>query len=485
MPPRHAGVLLHPTSLPGPGPVGEIGPYAHAFLDWMQRAGLDTWQMLPLHPVGPGSSPYTSASAFAADVRLLSVEQLVSDGLLEPVAMPWGQDALDADAVEAWKLPLLRAAAAKVAGDPACRAWVASQEAWLADWAVYEALARAYGSGWWEWPAEARDRKRLAKLRAEHADAVAVAEGLQWLFHLQWSRLRAAAADRGIRLLGDLPIFVSGDGCDTWAHRALFRLREDGRPDPIAGVPPDYFSPLGQRWGNPTYDWKRHAKERYGWWRARMRRELELVDLVRLDHFRGFVANWCIAAEEEDARTGRWEPGPGRALFDALREELGGLPIVAEDLGDVTADVEALRDTLGLPGMKILQFAFGTDAGHPFLPHNFAHANWVAYTGTHDNDTAAGWYAAADETVRHRARTYCGRDGSAPAWMLLREAWASVAHTAVAPMQDFLGLGSEARLNTPGKPEGNWRWRLRDIPWHACGMIRSLGETFGRCGEEG
>jgi 4-alpha-glucanotransferase len=480
---RHAGVILHPTSLPGPGPVGEIGPYAHAFLDWMQRAGLDTWQMLPLHPVGPGSSPYTSASAFAADPRLISIEQLVADGLLAPTSMPYGLDALDADLVDGWKTPLLREAAAKAAGDVACRAWVRTQP-WLEDWALYDALARAQGGGWWDWPADARDRKGLAKLRKQHAADVAVAEGLQWLFHRQWTALRAAAAERGIRLLGDIPIFVSGDGCDTWANRALFRLGADGRPDPIAGVPPDYFSPTGQRWGNPTYDWPRHAADGFGWWIARVKREMDLVDLVRLDHFRGFAASWCIPAVEEDARTGRWEPGPGRALFDALRASLGRLPLVAEDLGEITPDVEALRDELALPGMKVLQFAFGTDAAHPFLPHNYGHTRWFVYTGTHDNDTVAGWYAATDEATRHRARTYCGRDGSAPAWMLLREAWASVAETAVAPMQDFLGLGGDARLNTPGLAEGNWTWRLRDLPWQVCGMVRGLGETFGRADPE-
>jgi 4-alpha-glucanotransferase len=446
----------------------------------MSQAGLDTWQVLPLHPVGPGESPYASPSAFAADPRLISVETLVSEGILSPVAMPWGQEQADFAAVLAWKLPLLRAAAARVSADPACRAWVEGEREWLADWSLYAALARVHGGGWWDWPADAARRKGLPKLRKEHAALVAEEEGLQWLFHLQWSRLRDAASRRGIRLIGDIPIFVSGDGCDTWAHRDLFRLGGDGRPDPVAGVPPDYFSPTGQRWGNPTYDWARHAETDFAWWTARMRRELALVDAVRLDHFRGFSASWSIPAAEEDARVGKWEPGPGRPLFDALQRALGSLPVIAEDLGVITPDVAALRDALGLPGMKVLQFAFGDDADHPFLPHNFGHPRWVAYTGTHDNDTVAGWYASTDERARHRFRVTCGRDGSAPAWAMMREVWGSVAETAIAPVQDFLGLGSEARLNTPGAAAGNWAWRLRDLPWQVCGMSRVLGEVFGR-----
>jgi 4-alpha-glucanotransferase len=486
---RHAGVLLHPSSLPGPGPIGEIGPYAHAFLDWMEQAGLDVWQMLPLHPVGPGDSPYTSSSAFAADPRLISIEALVAEGLVEPVAVPWGTDRLDTGVVDAWKTPLLRRAAERVTADAACRAWVATQTHWISDWALYAALSAAHGGGWWDWPAEARDAGRetgaQAGLRHQHAYEIGVAEGLQYLFHVQWSRLKEHAARRGIRLLGDIPIFVSGDGCDTWANRDLFRLDPNGRPDPIAGVPPDYFSPMGQRWGNPTYAWPRHAATGYAWWRARVRRELDLVDAVRLDHFRGFCASWCIPAAETDARIGRWEPGPGRPLFDALRAEMGALPLIAEDLGVISPDVEALRDALELPGMKVLQFAFGTQADHAFLPHNYVNSRWVAYTGTHDNDTAVGWYGSADERTKHRFRAYSGRDGASPAWALMREAWASVADTAVAPMQDILGLGAEARFNTPGLATGNWGWRLRDVPWYVCGTVRSLSETFGRTASRG
>lgn len=477
---RRAGVLLHPTSLPGPGPVGELGPYAHAFLEWMTQAGLNVWQVLPLHPVGPGSSPYSSPSAFAGDPRLISLEALIADGLLAPLALPFGQGAMDADMVEEWKLPLLRQAAAKIAPDPACRAWVASQKAWLEDWALYAALVGVYKDGWFTWPSELQARQGLKKVRKELAEAVAVEEGLQYLFHQQWSKLRNHASLRGIQLVGDVPIFVSGDGCDTWAHRDLFVFGADNRPNPVAGVPPDYFSPEGQRWGNPIYAWERHKATGYAWWVARLKRELELVDQVRLDHFRGFCANWIIPADEPDARKGAWRPGPGRDLFEALRSGLGGLPLIAEDLGEITPDVEALRDGLELPGMKILQFAFSDRPEHPFLPHNFGHARWVAYTGTHDNDTAVGWYASTEERARHHFRVYTGRDGRDVAWGLIREAWASVASLAVAPMQDFLGLGSDARMNTPGVAKGNWGWRLWEMPWEHAYWIRELSRHFSR-----
>lgn len=482
MPPRHAGVLLHPSSLPGPGPIGELGPYADAFLEWMDQAGLDRWQVLPLHPVGPGWSPYASPSAFAADPRLISVEALVADGLLDPVAMPWGQDQVDHELVERWKMPLLRAAAARVAGSAECRAWVAEQGPWLADWAVYAALAARAGGGWPAFPPEAREP--TPALRAEVESEARIEEGLQFLFARQWERLRARAHARGIRIIGDLPLYVSGDGCDVWTHRRLFRF-VDGVADPVAGVPPDYFSPMGQRWGNPTYAWEVHAADGFRWWVDRLRRELELVDLVRLDHFRGLVACWVIPAAEEDARRGAWEPGPGRPLFDALREGLGSLPLLAEDLGEITEDVVELREALGLPGMKVLQFAFGGGADHPFLPHNFEGSNWVVYTGTHDNDTAMGWFTSTDEATRHRLRRYAGRDNEDMPWALLRESWASVARTAVAPMQDILGLGAEGRMNTPGRAEGNWAWRLRDLPWDRCGMMRGLAEAYGRAGRTG
>jgi len=478
VPARHGGVLLHPSSLPGPGPIGELGPYAYAFVDWLAQAGLDRWQVLPLHPVGAGASPYASPSAFAGDTRLVSVEVLVSEGLLDPTPLPWGSDGVDVDAVDAWKAPLVRAAAARIADSAECRAWAEAEQEWLADWALYVALAARHGGGWPDWPEAAR--RPTAALRAEHAEAIRVEEGAQFLFARQWEALRAHAHARGVKLIGDLPLYVSGDGCDVWSAPRLFRVDAAGRPDPVAGVPPDYFSPEGQRWGNPTYAWDVHAADGFDWWVRRIRRELALVDVVRLDHFRGLESCWVIAADESDARQGRWEPGPGKALFAALKAGLGKLPLIAEDLGDITPEVIALREAVGLPGMKVLQFAFGDGADHPFLPHNFESPHVVVYTGTHDNDTAAGWYLQTDDVIRHQFRRYTGRDGSDVPWAMLREAWASIAETAIAPVQDVIGAGSRARMNTPGKPTGNWLWRLRDLPWDHAELMRSLALTFGR-----
>lgn len=479
---RRGGVLLHPSSLPGPGPIGEFGPYARAFLEWMTQCGLKVWQVLPLHPVGAGDSPYASPSAFAGDWRFVSVEDLVASGLLEPTALDWGGGHVEASAVEAWKRPLVERAGARVSPTEACRAWVRQQE-WLPDWALYNALRAATGAGWEGFGAD----RPTAALRKRHAEAIAMEEGVQYLFATQWQALRDDARARGIRILGDMPLFVSGDGADVWCNRALFQFAPPSADapavaDPIAGVPPDYFSPLGQRWGNPTYAWAQHRKQGYRWWIARVRRELELVDDLRIDHFRGLVANWAIAADEPDARKGAWSPGPGRELFDALAAAIPGVleHLVAEDLGEITPDVRALRTGLGLPGMKVLQFAFGTDGTHPFLPHNYEGTDWVVYTGTHDNDTALGWYTSADAVTQHRFRVYTGRDGSNPVWALLREAWASVGATAIAPMQDVLGLGSESRMNTPGAATGSWSWRLRDLPWSACGMMRGLTDVYGR-----
>ena len=462
-------MLLHPSSLPGPGPIGELGPYAHAFLEWMSQAGLDTWQVLPLHPVGPGLSPYASPSAFAGDPRLISVEALVQDGVLDPVPTPWGTDAVDADAVEGWKVPLLRLAAARVANTPECDAWARTEVSWLPDWVAWAERADASAGG-------------AGAAGPPASSSRAIHRGLQFLFARQWSALRAHARSRGIQVLGDVPLFVSGDGCDVEMHRELFQFNAAGVADPVAGVPPDYFAPLGQRWGNPTYDWAAHARTGFRWWIARIRRELELVDLVRIDHFRGLAASWAIAADEPDARKGRWVDGPGIALFEALQAALGegALPLIAEDLGEITPDVVALRRAAGLPGMKVLQFAFGAGSDHPFLPHNFTGPDCVVYTGTHDNDTALGWYQATNEPTRDHFRRYTARDGSDPAWALLREAWASVASLAVAPMQDVLGSDSGARMNTPGIASGNWGWRLRALPWDRAPMMRSLGETYGR-----
>lgn len=492
-PMRRAGILLHPTSLPGDGPCGDLGDGAYRFLDFLQRAGASLWQILPLNPPsGSGFSPYASPSAFAAGTHLLSVDRLARDGLLpgadlRPPAGP--PDRVELDSLEKWHAPLVAAAARRfVQEDPGAVDAFAATHPWVDEWALFRAVTREVGGvGWWQLPRDLQSRKpdALALARDRHAVDIRTEIASQLLFHRQWSELRAAAAARGIQIVGDLPIFVAGDGCDTWVWRDLFRGKRDThdnwRPDPVTGVPPDYFAKTGQCWGNPHYDWPRHERSGFAWWVDRFRTTFELVDTVRVDHFRGFEAAWEIPASAEgDARLGAWRKAPGRALFEAVRRELGALPLIAEDLGIITPEVETLRDDLGLPGMKVLQFAFGEGPAHVFLPHNYTHPRWVAYTGTHDNDTAVGWYRGTDDVVRHRFRTTVARDGSEPAWDLIRLAWSSIALWSVAPFQDLLSLGNEARMNIPGLMDGNWTWRATDLPDWAADRLREMAWAYGR-----
>lgn len=476
---RQAGLLAHVSSLPSAGPIGDLGPAAYGLLDWMDRAGLSTWQVLPLNVLGPGRSPYASPSAFAAEPAYLSLEALVQDGLLDPVSAPPPGHQVDWDAVDHWKRPLLeRAARALWAKDASgTQSWL-RERPWAADWALFDALSTTHGAltGWPE-PLRRREPAALAQAAADHTDAVRVSVALQRLFDRQWASLRWAAGSRGIQLLGDIPLFVSGGSADTWARPELFCLDADGRPTRRAGVPPDYFSPEGQLWGNPHYAWDAHQAEGFGWWKARMARCLEQVDRVRLDHFRGLVAAWAVAPGADTAVEGEWVPGPGRALLQAL----GDLPLIAEDLGTIDQPVRDLRDEFGLPGMKILQFAFGGEPDHPFLPHNHEHRRWVIYTGTHDNDTVHGWYASADAKTAHTYRVYCGASGTEVAWDLIRLAWSSIADDAIAPIQDVLDLGTDARMNTPGTVAGNWSWRLAALPgMDRAVRLRTLTEAFGR-----
>ncbi|MCP4808320.1 MAG: 4-alpha-glucanotransferase [Proteobacteria bacterium] len=463
---RRSGVLLHVTSLPSRGPVGDLGPSARAFVDWLAESGQSLWQWLPLNPLGPGNSPYASPSALACERALLSLEDLG----LEPLSRT---ERVDWDAVHCEKVPRLAAAAVELATD--LDAWI-ERTPWADDWGLYATLAEEHGGGWWCWPTALQDRKGLGRVRRRKAYRRHLA--LQCLLDRQLTALREYASERGVQLIGDVPIFVSGDGCDTWAHRELFQLDADGRPTVRAGVPPDYFSPTGQLWGNPHYDDGAMAAAGYRWWGDRFERVLQHVDRVRIDHFRGFAAAWAVPREAETAMDGGWVEGPGMRLFDALG--LDPCTLIAEDLGVITPDVEALRDALGAPGMKVLQFAFGDDdMRHTFLPHAFETPNVVAYTGTHDNDTAQGWYDAAPEEVRHRFRVYARSGGSA--WDLVRLAWMSTAHDAIAPLQDVLGLGNEARMNVPGVAEGNWGWRTSGVPGreHA-DRLRELTWASGR-----
>jgi 4-alpha-glucanotransferase len=506
MSPRRSGILLHPTSLPGRYGIGELGPEAHRFVDFLAEAGQRLWQVLPLGPTGYGDSPYQCFSAFAGNPLLISLDALVEDGWLEAAdvafAPAFSQDRVDYEAVAAFKLPLFDRAFRRFEAEalPADRgAFDAFREAnasWLGDYALYMAVKGAHrGTEWTQWEEGIAQRRpeALARWREERADAVRAREFGQYLFFRQWRRLRDRCRERDVALMGDIPIFVAGDSADVWSHPELFQLEEDGSPRVVAGVPPDYFSATGQLWGNPLYDWEEMARTGYAWWIERLRAALGLVDLVRLDHFRGFEAHWEIPAGEKTAVNGQWVKGPGAALFQALREALGELPIVAENLGVITPEVEELRERFGFPGMAILQFAFGRDPeAADFQPHNYPR-NRVVYTGTHDNDTVVGWWTSsgaadstrtADEVSEERARAlaYLDAEGREIHWAFIRAALASVADTAIVPLQDVLGLGSEARMNLPGRGHGNWQWRLEpeSLTDGIRDRLKRLAELYGR-----
>jgi 4-alpha-glucanotransferase len=478
---RSSGVLLHVSSLPSYGGIGDMGPAAHEFLAFLAKAKQHVWQVLPLCPTGYGNSPYAGSSAFAGNPYLISLELLCDWGWIdgERIGGLTGRGGnVDFGEVESRKLPLLYEAAGNFldrgANDPAlaeqwgqfeefCRA----EAGWLTDYALYAELRRQYSTGAWaEWPEPVRRRQpqALAKLAAKHGRALAQEQALQFAFSQQWNHLRTAATESGIRIMGDVAIFVSMDSADVWTHPDLFELDDELKPVRIAGVPPDYFSPTGQRWGNPLYRWDVLAERGFDWWIARVRRACQLYDVVRLDHFRGFESYWSIAADEETAVNGEWVKGPGLKLFSALEGAMGPLPLVAEDLGDITPMVDALRLSLKMPGMRVLQFGFGGNAAHNHLPHRFEPAT-VAYTGTHDNDTTLGWWHAAGDYERKGVEAYVGPAGPSPVWGLMRASAASVAQLAVVPAQDLLGLGSEARMNTPAVPAGNWSWRAPEASW--------------------
>ncbi len=467
-------MLLHPTALPGAQGCGVLDQHAVRFLDFLQAAGLKYWQVCPLGPTGFGDSPYQCYSAFAGNPNLVDLVPLVRYGLLpasELMALaPLSADAVDFDALARLKPRLLEIAATlfrqKQPELPYGRyADFCRREAhWLDDYAFFRAAKDHFGGrAWWEWPAEARDHRRAMKsgLREQLATAADAYRFGQYLFFGQWAQLRAAAKQRGVQIIGDLPIFVSGDSADAWAHPELFELNPKTlQPIAVAGVPPDYFAADGQLWGNPLYDWAAHRADGYAWWCARLRASFDLCDVVRIDHFRGFESYWRIPWPAQTARDGAWTPGPGLDLFRAFQKALPDARIIAEDLGVLTDAVAALREATGLPGMLVLHFAWGGDAKNLYLPHN-APRNAVIYPGTHDNDTTTGWYRQAPEHERDHVRRYLRVSGADIAWDFIRTAYASPARLAVVPLQDILALGSEARFNTPGLPSGNWRWRCR------------------------
>ncbi len=495
---RASGILLHFTSLPGPHGSGDLGPQAHGFAELLSASGQSWWQALPINPPGGGASPYQTLSVFAGSPALVALEPLAARGWLDAHtlahAAPRGDAArVDWDATLAFREARLREAhrafeSTATHEERADLAMFTAREAeWLEDYALFVALKAAHGGvAWFDFPAPLRRREphALTAARHTHARELAYQRFVQWCFDTQWRALRARCAALGVGLLGDVPIFVADDSADVWAHQPLFFLGEDGRPTVVAGVPPDYFSETGQRWGNALYRWDVLAARGYDWWIARLRDALRRFDAVRLDHFIGFHRYWEVPAAEPDARNGRFRPGPGRALFDAATRALGPLPLIAEDLGVLTDEVKKLRDDLALPGMRVLQFAFGVDAGsREYRPHAWPRRS-VAYTGTHDNDTTLGWLhdPQGDAAARALALRYLASDGRAVNWDMIRMALLSPADLAIVPMQDLLGLGSEARMNTPGTVTGNWAWRMRvsDVGGDVVDRLRGLVETYDR-----
>jgi 4-alpha-glucanotransferase len=467
---RSAGLLLHPTSLPGPFGVGDFGPAAFAWIDLLAGAKQSWWQILPLGMTSYGDSPYQCYSAFAGNILLVSPQVLREQGLIDEndwSGLHFPSDHVDYTDVFPFKKHLLERAwgnfqAGRASGlKQAFDTFRQESKSWLEDVALFLALKDENGGkGWVEWPIAIRlrepaalesARKRLAGQMDLHAFS-------QFLFFAQWRRVRDYAHERGIKIIGDIPIFVSGDSADVWANPQFFQLDAERKPKAVAGVPPDYFNADGQLWGNPLYDWSALEKTGFAWWKERVRGMLGQVDLIRLDHFRGFESYWEVPAHSPNARNGRWVPAPGDALLSSLQAEFSNLPFIAEDLGLITPQVEHLRDRHKLPGMKVLQFAFGDDFRNPYLPHNHTQSS-VVYTGTHDNDTTRGWYRSAQEKEKDHVRRYLARDGTDVCWDMIRVAWMSVSDLAIAPLQDILDLGSEARMNFPGRATGNWTWR--------------------------
>lgn len=492
---RSSGLLLHPTSLPGPNGIGEIGEMAYHWINFLERSGQTVWQILPLGPTGYGNSPYQTTSVYAGNPLLIDLDRLVREGLLPENAylqkpdLP--QHRVDFDALIDWKLRLLLEAhrhfeqlddeTEKQAFADFC---ALHDPLWLDDFALFMAIKNAQGGkAWSEWPEKYRLRRQkgLAEAAEKLKAEVKAHKFLQYLFFKHWQELKSYANERGISIMGDIPIYVTFDSADVWSNQDLFLLDKKGNPKMVAGVPPDYFSATGQLWGNPIYDWPLMKKNGFSWWIERVRLTMQTVDLVRIDHFRGFESYWAVPFGEETAVNGEWVVGPGGDLFDAIFAELGDVNIVAEDLGLITPEVEALRDRYEFPGMKILQFAFGGDPADAFLPHNFNH-NCVVYTGSHDNDTTIGWYATAPQHEKEFCARYLSHFPEDISWELIRLASASVADVSIFPLQDVLGLGNDARMNLPGNPSGNWNWRVttEQLKEEHVLRLRALTEVYGR-----
>ena len=493
---RSAGLLVHPSCFPGRFGIGDIGPVSVEFLDWAHAADQTVWQILPLGPPGFGESPYASLSAFAGNPLLISPEWLAEDGLLSDSDLrtvpSFPIEKVDFQAVRRWKDQMLRKAwAAFSSSAEGLKRELQSFEAdplhqsWLEGWALFAALSHRHGSwAWSQWPrALAMHEEEACRNAArELSGEVAFHRFAQFIFFRQWNRVRSAARQRGIEIIGDIPIYMAYDSADVWSRPELFQLDPDRKPVAVSGVPPDYFSTTGQLWGNPLYRWDRMKETGYQWWMQRIESNLRMADRIRIDHFRAFAAYWKVPAGSETAEGGSWEPGPGLDFFRVAQERFGSLPLIAEDLGLITEDVEELRLTAGLPGMKVLQFAFG-ETDSPYLPHRHERET-VVYTGTHDNDTTESWFASLADAERQLFFEYLGDDSLRPSWKMIRAAYESVATCAVIPLQDVFSLGAQARMNTPGKPEENWSYRFPAglFDGETVQRLRRLVEIAGRTG---
>ncbi len=503
--PRSSGILLHPTCLPGDFGIGDLGPAAFAFIDFLVATKQTYWQILPLGPTGYGDSPYQCFSAFAGNTLLISPERLAEDGLVSTDVIAeksvFSRDKVNFGGVYAWKSIILRRAYDNFRDDlnsnlkPQFDAFCRENAFWLDDYALFRAIKADNGQiPWYRWPnpLRLRESEALQISRDKLADKIEAEKLYQFLFFRQWFAVKEYANGHGIQIIGDIPIFVALDSADVWCNRDKFKLNEDGWATFVAGVPPDYFSKTGQLWGNPIYDWDAMRRDGFGWWVARVRATLTTVDVARIDHFRGFAASWEVPGKDKTAANGRWVDVPGHELFAKLQQDLGTMPFIAEDLGAITPDVLALRDRFGFPGMRILQFGFGGDAKSIDLPHNYV-KNCVAYTGTHDNDTVVGWFnsrartgSTRDAKAIRREHKFCleylASDGREIQWDFIRAAWASVADIAIAPLQDILGLGTDARMNLPASAKGNWHWRFTDgaITDAIISRLAKLTEIYGR-----
>lgn len=492
--PRASGVILHPTSLPGPFGIGDLGPSAVHWLDWMDIAGLGFWQILPLNPTGFGNSPYQSFSAFAGNPFLISPILLVEDGLvpLEDIERHprFASKRVDFQRASKWKKKILKIAFRnfKRSASPQLRndfeSFIQDQSYWLKNFSIFMALKDSYRQiPWNQWPDvfKFRDDRALAKFSERKKNEIEFHKFVQFCFERQWQRIYAYAQSKNIKVIGDMPIYMSFDSADVWTYPELFKLNSDREARSVAGVPPDYFSPTGQLWGNPLYDWAKHHETKFEWWVKRFEKIMKQVDLIRLDHFRGFSGYWEVQAGMTTAEKGRWVKGPGNLLFNAVKEKMGILPILAEDLGVISVDVEELRNQFNFPGMRVLQFAFSSDSSNPYLPHNYP-VNCIVYTGTHDNPPSKSWFNNLSAKEKEFCLRYLHTDSKDIVWSMLRCIWSSVAKLAIAPAQDFLELGEQARMNYPGRLEKNWGWRLlpNNLDEKLTKKIKDMNDVYAR-----